>query len=182
MDIVAICVGSMGAACRDLRVVQCNLVRGSVCDDPRMGGGGVERVLAPKECYAIILAFWRSARAERLEWREGWLLRSGASPLWGARRRVVQICVRELGACIDIGRRLERGNVSRGRASGLSNGSDKESGREVLVQARCIPRHFLTSSSASSPGASRGRSGWSGGTAGSKGAVPPPSGAPEEGW
>ena len=94
-------------------------------------------------------------------------------PLGGASRRVVQIRVRELGACIDIGRRLERGNVSRGRASALSNGSGKESGREVLVQARCIPRHFLTSSSSSSPGASRVRSGWSGGRAGSKGAVPP---------
>ena len=43
----------------------------------------------------ILIIFWRSARAEWLEWREGWLQRSGASPLRGARRRVVQICVRE---------------------------------------------------------------------------------------
>ena len=44
----------------------------------------------------ILILFWRSARAEWLEWREGRLQRSGASPLRGARRRVVQICVREL--------------------------------------------------------------------------------------
>ena len=130
----------------------------------------------------ILIIFWRSARAEWLEWREGWLQRSGASPLRGARRRVVQICVCERRACIDIGRRLERGNVSRGRASGSSSGSGEESGREGLVQECCIPRHLLTSSSSSSPGASRGWSGWSGGRAGSKGAVPPPSGAPQEGW
>ena len=32
----------------------------------------------------ILILFWRSARAEWLEWREGWLQRSGASPLSGA--------------------------------------------------------------------------------------------------
>ena len=34
----------------------------------------------------ILIIFWRSARAEWLEWREGWLQRSGASPLRGARK------------------------------------------------------------------------------------------------
>ena len=38
------------------------------------------------------------------------------------------------------------------------------------------------SSSSSSSGAPRGRSGWSGGRAGSEGAVPPPSGAPDGRW
>ena len=34
----------------------------------------------------ILIIFWRSARAEWLEWREGRLQRSGASPLRGARK------------------------------------------------------------------------------------------------
>ena len=50
----------------------------------------------------------------------------------------------------------------------------------VLVGEHCCSSH--PSPSSSSTGAPRGRSGWSGGRAGSKGAVPPPSGAPEGGW
>ena len=44
----------------------------------------------------ILILFWRSARAEWLEWKEGRLQRSGASPIRGARRKVGQICVRAL--------------------------------------------------------------------------------------
>ena len=69
----------------------------------RMGGGLALTELRPFRSWAflatsilILIIFWRSARAEWLEWREGWLQRSGASPLRGARRRVGRICVREL--------------------------------------------------------------------------------------
>ena len=64
----------------------------------------------------ILIIFWRSARAEWLEWREGWLQRSGASPLRGARRRmrrVGRMCLRVRGT--DMG---SRSGCRRGRGRG----------------------------------------------------------------
>ena len=43
-----------------------------------VAGGRRALLLLPP--VPILILLWRSARAERLEWREGWLQRSGASP------------------------------------------------------------------------------------------------------
>ena len=58
----------------------------------RMGGEGLALMeLRPFRSWTFLamsilnlIIFWRSARAEWLEWREGWLQRSGASPLQSA--------------------------------------------------------------------------------------------------
>ena len=63
--------------------------------------------------------------------------------------------------------------LERGRGTG-SDGT-------APFQELDVPRYFHSPLFSSSSGAPRGRSGWSGGRAGSKGAVPPPFGAPEGG-
>ena len=71
----------------------------------------------------ILIPFWRSARAEWLEWREGWLPRSGASPLRGARRRMgLGVCT--MGSGGHVGIHLEQ--VAFGVGSGGIHASAKD--------------------------------------------------------
>ena len=69
-----------------------------VSEDFGMEGGLALKELRPFRSWTflatsilILIIYWRSARAEWLEWREGWLQRSGASSLRGARWRMLQI-------------------------------------------------------------------------------------------
>ena len=85
-----------------------------------VAGGRRALLLLPP--LPILILLWRSARAERLEWREGWLQRSGASPLRGARRRmrrVGRICLRVRGADMESRSGYGRG---RGRGRGTCRG------------------------------------------------------------
>ena len=125
----------------------------------------------PPSPILIYTPFWRSARAEWLEWREGWLPRSGASPLRGARRRMESgVCAMGSGVYMGINLDEVAGDVGSGDTRASAKDERLEMWEVFLHRGGAFLNRFPSkhpssrhplSSSLSFYGASRGRSGWS---------------------